>query len=47
MSKTAKLLMATLIIGLQVVACSSSRQEQMRPIGPDVKASFVFYFRLR
>jgi hypothetical protein len=45
MSKTAKLLMATLIVGLQVVACSSSRQEQMRPIGPDVKASFVFYFK--
>ena len=45
MSKTTKLLRATLIVGLQVVACSSSEQQQMRPIGPNVKASFVFYFK--
>ena len=45
MSKTAKLLIAALAVGLQLIACSSPGQDQMRPTGPDVKASFVFYFQ--
>ncbi len=45
MTRTAKLLIALFTAVLQAAACSSSAQEQMHPIGPDAKASFVIYFQ--